>query len=1047
LGGRLCGTRLLLAGSACLLALHASAAVAGELALSLPEQPLSDSLRGVAQKTGRNILFTPEAVSQLRAPAIEGKYSAEAAVALLIKNTSLEVIGDGANGLIVRLRPQAKPELPATESAPPLTETVVVTGSRLIFSATDSPTPVESFPAKQLRATTPTDVPDALNKLPVFQGSTTTRGTNNASFNAAGNVLNLRNFGSQRTLVLLDGHRIAPSNANGTVDIDALPQMLIQRVEVVTGGASAVYGSGAVTGVVNFILNKNFNGLRIEANSGLSTYGDAASYNIGLATGSALFGGKGHIELALRRFYQDGVLHNDRPEGPLYWLLTGSGTPAKPFTSTSNARLTRFGGLISCAGCIADGQRFNGTNSIGPYNVGIPTGTSGVSQGGDGGYSSLAQITSALGTSEAFGHFSYDLSDNTTLYLQASGAESYTKGSFQNHAFQTGAVPNTFLKTNPYMPASLAPLFAGTSAAFSVTGYFDMGYPRSGYQSNGLQRNLQVATGLDGKLADGHFPWNIYYTHGEARLHEDDPTNINYQRMYAAIDGVAGNTPGSATCWVTTTANADLYPGCIPLNPFGADAIGMSAITPAMDRYISGDTGFWLTNIMDNVGAGISGDMLQLPAGPLKLALSGEARWQSYEVRSNASPTATVDCTGLRTSVPGAPDYALCNPLTPLWQNNVVASLAPVRESVWEIAGEANIPLAKNLPFFERITTDIAGRYTAYGTSGVVQTWKIGFDWHLSDSIVLRAANSIDIRAPTLADLFAPAGQGIQSFSDTLHTGVTGQNFAVSRSNPNLTPEVARTYTAGVTLTPMANLSLSADYYTINLKNAISGVNGGSNTVLRICEDSGGASPLCSLVVRPLAFSDRSAANFPTQIISEGKNTAYNKLEGIDLELTYMLPLRTVEADWPGTLSLRALANYQPVNQSIQYPGAPLVFTSYPKARLSLFAAYTVGPWSINLLDRWISGFAKGTQIGQVYADPRVPATNYVDINIDRAFPIDDGSLNAYLSVQNVFDQRPRVNPTNSTNPGLYFMGVQGSTTSLYDAIGRYFTIGLHVDL
>jgi hypothetical protein len=199
--------------------------------------------------------------------------------------------------------------------------------------------------------------------------------------------------------------------------------------------------------------------------------------------------------------------------------------------------------------------------------------------------------------------------------------------------------------------------------------------------------------------------------------------------------------------------------------------------------------------------------------------------------------------------------------------------------------------------------------------------------------------------------------------------------------------------------------------------------------------------------VRPLPFGDRSAANFPTQIITESQNTAYNRLEGIDLELSYAVSLRDLLENWDGSLSIRALANLQPVNQSIQYPGAPLVVAAYPKGRLSLFVTYSLGDWSFNLLDRLISGFDKRTQLGQVYAKPRVPAINYVDLNIVRKFRADDASLEAYVSVQNVFDQRPPVNPTNATNPGLYFMGVQGSTTSLYDAIGRYATIGLRADL
>lgn len=1048
LGGCLRVLRAILVTSGVLLWLQTGSAEAQGVPFSQQAQPLSDALRNVAEKTGQDILFAPDAVAGQRAPAISGIFTAKQAVDLLLQNTDLEVVDDVPTGLIVR--PRTHTETPDLEEIPAQAvqdvESIVVTGSRLIFHSAESPTPVMSLPVQLLRSTTPSNLPDALNKLPVFGGSITPRDTNNASVNSAGNVLNLRNFGSQRTLILMDGHRVAASNANGTVDVDTLPQMLIERVEIVTGGASAVYGSDAVTGVVNFILDKHFDGVKVNTNAGISTYGDAASYNIGIAAGTDLFGTHGHIEGSVRRFYQDGVPNGDRPEGPYDWILTGAGTATNPYVSTAGGRLTRYGGRISCAGCVVNGMRFNASGGVSPYDLGTPTGTNGVAVGGDGGYSSLAQITSSLESNEAFGRFSYDLDDKTSFYLQASGAESYTKGSFQNHAFQTGAVPNTFLKTNPYMPAGLAPLFAGTTPVFSVSGYFDMGYPRSGYQSDGLQRNLQMITGLDGSLWGDRFSWDLYYTHGEGRLHEDDPTNVNYQRMYAAIDAVPGASPGSVACYVSTTANANLYPGCVPINPFGANSVGMNMVTQQMNNYISGDTGFWLTNVVDDIGGSISGNIFDLPAGPVKAALSGEARWLGLEIKSNASPTATVNCTGLRTSVPGAPANSLCNPATPLWQNNTVAALPEVTEDVWEFAVEANVPIFKDQPLARSLDADIAGRSTGYSTSGAVQTWKIGLNWNFNDDVRFRATNSVDIRAPTLNDLFSPINQGIQTFNDGLHTGVTAQNYSISLGNAALVPEVARTYTAGVLFTPtfFSNFTASVDYYTIAVKNAISTISGNNASIQSLCETSSGTSPYCALIVRPLPFNDRSPANFPAQILSQPVNTAFNKLEGFDIEVNYHIAMEDIYEPLPGNFSLRVLTSMQPVNQSIQYPGAPLTFQAFPKTRSSAFATYQVGDWSFDILDRWISGFKQATQIGQIYADPRLPSTNYIDFNIDRQVEIDNNTIDIYLSVENLLDQRPRVNPsTTNTNPGLYFMGVQGPTASLYDAIGRYYTLGI----
>jgi len=204
----------------------------------------------------------------------------------------------------------------AYAQATPGVETVTVTGSRVISDAANSPTPLTIVSTEDLKTTAPGNLPDGLNKLPVFQGSQTLGRPGDGSKNFSSNTLNLRSFGGERTLVLLDGHRATPSNSDGTVDTDTLPQLLISRVDVVTGGASAVYGSDAVTGVVNFVLDKKFNGFKADINSGISNYSDAWSYNIGAAAGTDLFGGRGHFEASLEWRRRDPVNQSARPTAP-----------------------------------------------------------------------------------------------------------------------------------------------------------------------------------------------------------------------------------------------------------------------------------------------------------------------------------------------------------------------------------------------------------------------------------------------------------------------------------------------------------------------------------------------------------------------------------------------------------------------------------------------------------------------------------------------------------------------------------------------------------
>jgi iron complex outermembrane recepter protein len=209
-------------------------------------------------------------------------------------------------------------------------EEVTVTGSRVITSNLDSPTPVTSVAAVELEKTTPSDIADGLNKLPQIIGGRTPRTQGNGSTNNGGNVLSLRNFGPSRTLVLLNGHRVPASNQDGTVNVDTLPQMLVSRVDIVTGGASAVYGSDAVAGVVNFILDTDFTGLSIKADGGISKYGDGEEGQIGVAWGTDLFGGRGHFETSARYRHQARIPISERPYGEngQAWLLAGNGSPA-----------------------------------------------------------------------------------------------------------------------------------------------------------------------------------------------------------------------------------------------------------------------------------------------------------------------------------------------------------------------------------------------------------------------------------------------------------------------------------------------------------------------------------------------------------------------------------------------------------------------------------------------------------------------------------------------------------------------------------------------
>jgi outer membrane receptor protein involved in Fe transport len=407
-------------------------------------------------------------------------------------------------------------------------------------------------------------------------------------------------------------------------------------------------------------------------------------------------------------------------------------------------------------------------------------------------------------------------------------------------------------------------------------------------------------------------------------------------------------------------------------------------------------------------------------------------RFNDYTVDSNASPTATVDCTGLR----------LCSSATPAWAQNTVAKVH-ASNNVWEFAGELNVPLLKDLPLVQSLDANLAGRYTDYSTSGSVQTWKIGLDYHITDDVRLRGTTSIDIRAPTLNDLFSPVQNSVTGFTD-LHTQTNGSLFISSTGNPNLVPEVARTYTAGVVYTPtyVAGLTMSLDYYHINLKNAIGSISATNTQIQNICEQSNGTSPYCVLFIRPFPFADHTPANYPTHVLSENLNTAYTAVEGFDFETDYQFDMADVVDNWDGALSLRLLANYQPVNITQQFTGAAVTKAVFPHGHVTGFVNYTVGDWSVGLQDRWISGFSKANLPTIIFAQPHVNSVNYVDFNLERKFTIDDAQLSAYFTVQNVINTLSPVFSTTAGAPGIFYPVPSGE-----DVMGRYFTIGLRAAL
>ena len=907
----------------------------------------------------------------------------------------------------------------SSKSAAAIAE-VVVTGSRTVVNGNNSPTPVTVQSLEQLQAFTPTTIADALRKLPSFGNGRNTTTTDNGSFNATANVLNLRNFGIQRNLILLDGARAMPTGQDWTVDLASLPEMFVQRVDIVTGGVSAVYGSDAVSGAVNYVLDHKFNGLKLDIEGGQSQQHDDGTWKFGIAGGRSFFDGRLHVEASYQHYNDAGIPHKwQRAWGPQDWCRGGTGTAASPYFAAQNCGYqgASYTGLVlSGPGA---GMQFGSNGALVPFNRG-DTVVTGTGVNGDGPNLGVSSIAASLKTDQIFGRADYDFGSGITGFVEGSYNRSRTSNIFAE-AFLSGL---TFSTNNPYLTPTQVTQLGGPNQNFTMFRYFLGAQPM---QPSSDTIETMISAGLSGQFAD-KFKWSTYFTHGNTKLTETTYGNFVTTKESAALDVVAG-PGGSPVCRVTLT-NPGLYPGCAPINAFGA-LNGQSLAYAQLNTYIT------TTNTMDDVGGTVSGDIWSLPAGPVVAALTAEYRNMGV---ANATPfpsNTKADCTGLvYNCTQGGPYYNL-NTTIPFSKT----------EGIGEVGFEANVPLLKDMPLAKSLELNGAIRYANYSASGSATTWKIGGTWRPVDDLTIRVTRSQDIRAPSLYDLFQPQTTGGFGWGQVdVHTGQAPAVITLySQGNLNLKPEVAQTWTAGGVYRPgwLPRASFSVDYYNITMNNAITSVQG-SALYNQICESSGGTSPYCALIVRPNPFSDHTAANAITGIRGQPLNVALQSTYGADFEANYSLDLAEVYKPLQGNLQMRMLASYQPSFRTQAGTTAPIyqqagyVNGTNPVWKFNLAGVYTLGDLSVDVQERWKGGLKRDYLPTDHWVNGDLPSIAYTDLTVSYNFTVNGNKLNTFVTVQNLFDQQPRISPQVSGILINYVPPVvQGD-----DLIGRYFTIG-----
>ena len=879
-------------------------------------------------------------------------------------------------------------------------EEIVVTGSRIERTGFDAPTPTTTLDNAQIERAAAPNIGQLVNELPVFQQTNTPASTTVSSQYAGQNNLNLRGLGPQETLVLVDGRRFVPSTSGGLVDTNVIPSSLIDRLEVVTGGASAAYGSDAVAGVVNIILKKDFDGLSGDFQPGISTYGDNKTYKGSLVWGSSFANGDGHFVIAGEGDKETGVgQQTTRPWSSQGYNVVGNPNqgPGQPtFLIAPNAQFSQatLGGLITSGALMGTMFGPGGTTSQFDYTPG-----DGFYQLGGNGIrgSDYEELSVAINRYSLFSKGDYDF-HGATVFYQLSHAPSDATNPTLVPPFDFGDI--TINNNNPYFtnnyPALAAQLAAAGQTSFTMGRYStDIGYLTTD-DSNTTDR---LVVGVEGKFGR-NWKWNVYGEYGRNNYESIIGNNILVNNYMNSINVVTGPS-GQPVCAGSLNGTA---PGCVPVNLFGVGSPSRAAI-----NYFTATQNFMANTYQHDVAGNITGDVFSLFGEPVSIAAGVEYRNNSVHAISDANSQA---------------------------QNFLIGNPQPIagQLSEKEAFAEVLVPLVRNVFLVKALDFNGAVRETDYELSGTVRTWKLGLTWNVDDDVKFRATRSQDIRAPNLDELYTTR---FETFSPVI-IPTTGENVTIHEltgGNTSLRPETAQTFTAGIVLTPteVPGFRTSLDYYDINISDAITTLQ--PQTVVNLCY--AGNATYCGLLTY--------ANGVPTAVNLTSINAAQLKETGVDFESSYLLPLSKLGLASAGSLRFRALLNN--VQTLKQFNGATTADFAgdvggnnpygLPKWRANANITFEDGPLAVDVADRFIGPGTFDNLNPTSYNVNRIPSINYVNLAIEYTAPTPGfKNVQYFLKINNLFNKYPPIDPVE------FFANIQTNPT-LYDVVGRMFYLGV----
>ena len=950
---------------------------------------------------------------------------------------------------------------PLAQDAGQELDDVVVTGSRIRAPGFVAASPITSVGAEQIALDQPFSVEELIKDLPVAFPAIGP-GVNNGS--GGGATINLRGLGANRTLVLVNGRRVVPFNLAGQVDTNSIPVALIERVDLVTGGASAVYGADAVAGVVNFILKDDFEGVEFQSSYGISEEGDAERRRNDLTVGGNFADGRGNAVASVGWTENDRLNQDERPYGlvaigAINGRPQGSGTGVPAFFQTTTL----------------------------PGGTPLPSGT-GVGQGS----AEINPVTGALVPANANGfNFNPDNLYQTPLDRYRVNASAtyevnsmfeaymdmmYVRSDVATDAAPSGTFGNTFSVPigNPLIPTAMrnqlcaarnilpGACVSGAAGTTLVPLLVNRRFTELGPRfSNNENKTFQFTAGFRGDLSET-WDYDVYMSRGETDqvLIRDNWGSLSRVRN-------ALNTISATSCIAPGTTA--VIAGCVPLNVFGAEG----SITPAMLNYFNLDS-INLTSVDQQVYSGsVSGslpDSFSSPfaADPVSLAFGLERRTSLASTRADGSSQINGEVLGT-----GAP--------------------FPDRQGRFELTEgyvEALIPLLSDLPFVQSLNLEAGYRYSEFTTAGRTTdygSYKIGGDWVPVDGLRFRTMMQRAVRAPNIGELFAPQVTGLGNLATdpcqgalinagqantagTLSnlcrlTGVplgnigsvplpsAGQINILSGGNPDLQPEEADTFTIGAVWQPsfINNLTISLDYYDIQIEGSVSSQS--STDVLNGCYTTAFNSGLtfnsqCALIGRNPNNGTLNGVESPgIELVSS--NLGKERVSGYDLTAAYLWDLvdAGLNEAW-GTVNFSFSANYVTTND---FQGTPTsinrncigfysVACVQPNAELKTAsrATWDLGDFGLSLAWNYLGDVIEEPG-GTVFPAAAASIDAYSYFDLAGRWDISD-AVRLTATVANLTDEQP---PLLGSGVGSTTFNNGNTFPQTYDTLGRYYTLGL----